>query len=221
MANFDYENQYWWCGKEVVVGLDEAGRGPIAGPLVIGICVFPPFYDNYEINDSKQLSDKKRRQLFEVIKKDAIYYSYEVISVEEVDQYNIYAATQLGMERAVKRLAANMNIEAILTDAMPLTHIDKNIPLQAIIKGDSKSVTIAAASIIAKVVRDDMMIKLDKKYPQYNFKQNKGYCTLQHMKLLDEFGICDIHRKTYDPVKTYIKHDEQLSIDELLEEINK
>lgn len=214
MANFDYENQYWWGGNEVVVGIDEAGRGPIAGPLVIGICVFPPFYDNYEINDSKQLSDKKRRKLLEVIKRDAIYYSYEVISVEEVDQYNIYAATQLGMERAVKRM--NLKAEAILTDAMPLPHIDKSIPVEAIIKGDSKSVTIAAASIIAKVVRDDMMIELDKKYPGYNFKQNKGYCTLEHMRLLNENGICDIHRKTYEPVVSLIKHDEQISIDELL-----
>ena len=85
MANFDYENKYWWEGKEVVVGIDEAGRGPIAGPLVIGICVFPPFYDNYEINDSKQLTDRKRRKLLEIIKRDAIYYSYEVISVEEVE----------------------------------------------------------------------------------------------------------------------------------------
>ena len=134
MANFDFENQYWWGGKEVVVGLDEAGRGPIAGPLVIGICVFPPFYDNYEINDSKQLSDKKRRELLEIIKRDAIYYNYEIISIEEVDQYNIYAATQLGMERAVKRM--QMTVEAILTDAMPLPHIDSNIPVEAIIKGD-------------------------------------------------------------------------------------
>ena len=155
MANFDYENQHWWSGKEVVVGIDEAGRGPIAGPLVIGICVFPPFYDNYEINDSKKLTDRKRRQLLEIIKRDAIYYSYEVISVEEVDQYNIYAATQLGMERAVKRM--ELNVDAILTDAMPLPHIDKSIPVEAIIKGDAKSVTIAAASIIAKVVRDDMI----------------------------------------------------------------
>ncbi len=215
MANFDYENQYWWGGKEVVVGLDEAGRGPIAGPLVVGICVFPPFYDNYEINDSKKLTDKKRRKLLEVIKRDAIYYSYEVISIEEIDQYNIYAATQLGMERALKRMP--LKAEAILTDAMPLPHVDKKIPLEAIVKGDSKSVSIAAASIIAKVTRDDIMIELDKKYPQYNFKQNKGYCTLKHMNYLKEFGICDVHRKTYYPVSTYIKHDEQITIDEVLE----
>ena len=215
MANFDYENQYWWSGKEVVVGIDEAGRGPIAGPLVIGICVFPPFYDNYAFNDSKKLSDKKRRELFEIIKKEALYYSYEVITVEEVDQYNIYAATQLGMERAIKRMT--MTPEAILTDAMPLPHIDKSIPVEAIIKGDAKSVTIAAASIIAKVVRDDMMIELDKQYPGYNLKQNKGYCTPEHMRLLKENGFTEIHRKTYEPETSYIKHDEQISMDELIQ----
>ena len=216
MANFDFENKYWWEGKEVVVGLDEAGRGPIAGPLVIGICVFPPFYDNYEFDDSKKLSDKKRRELLKVIKRDAIYYSYEVISVEEVDKLNIYVATQLGMERAVKRM--NMAIDAILTDAMPLPHIDKNIPVEAIIKGDSKSVTIAAASIIAKVTRDDMMIELDKKYPGYNLKQNKGYCTPEHVNAIKEIGICDIHRLTYEPVKGYVSHDVQMSIDDLIDE---
>ncbi len=216
MANFDYENQYWWSGKEIVVGLDEAGRGPIAGPLVIGICVFPPFYDNYAFNDSKQLSDKKRRELLEVIKRDALYYNYEVVSVEEVDQYNIYAATQIGMERALKRM--NKEAEAILTDAMPLPHVDKKIPLEAIIKGDCKSITIAAASIIAKVTRDDMMIELDQKYPGYNLKQNKGYCTPEHIRLLKEHGITEIHRKTYEPVASYVKHDEQISIDEILQE---
>ena len=214
MANFDYENQYWWSGKEVVVGIDEAGRGPIAGPLVIGVCVFPPFYDNYEINDSKKLTDRKRRKLLEIIKRDAVYYSYEVISVEEVDQYNIYKATQLGMERAVKRM--EMQVDAILTDAMPLPHIDSSIPVEAIIKGDAKSVSIAAASIIAKVVRDDMMIELDAQYPGYNLKQNKGYCTPQHMRLLKENGITDIHRKTYEPVCSYIKRDEQMTLDEYL-----
>lgn len=216
MANFDYENQYWWSGKEIVVGLDEAGRGPIAGPLVIGICVFPPFYDNYSFNDSKQLSDKKRRQLMEIIKRDALYYNFEVISVEEVDQYNIYAATQIGMERALKRM--HKKAEAILTDAMPLPHVDKKIPLEAIIKGDCKSITIAAASIIAKVTRDDMMIELDEKYPGYNLKQNKGYCTAEHVRLLKENGITEIHRKTYEPVASFVKHDEQISIDDILNE---
>ena len=118
------------------------------------------------------------------------------------------------MERAVKRM--NMEVDAILTDAMPLPHIDSSIPVEAIIKGDAKSITIAAASIIAKVVRDDMMIQLDEQYPGYNLKQNKGYCTPQHMRLLKENGITEIHRKTYEPVCSYIKHDEQMTLDEYL-----
>lgn len=215
MANFDYENQYWWSGKEIVAGLDEAGRGSIAGPLVVGCVVFPPFYDNYEINDSKLLSDKQRRRLLEVIKRDAIAYDVEIISVEEVDQYNIYLATQIGMERAVKRIQAK--VEAVLTDAMPLPHI-QNIPVESIIKGDQKSVTIAAASILAKVTRDDIMIELDQQYPQYNWKQNKGYCTAQHVASLAEHGICDVHRKTYEPVAQYVRHDEQITLDELIKE---
>ncbi len=214
MANFEYEQTYWWNGMEVVVGLDEAGRGPIAGPLVIGCVVFPPFYDNTEFNDSKLLSDKKRRMLLEHIKRDAAFYCTEIISVEEVDQYNIYAATQLGMERAIKRIKEK--VEAVLTDAMPLPHITF-APVTPIIKGDQKSVTIAAASILAKVTRDDIMIELDKKYPGYGFSKHKGYCTPQHVKALKELGFCNIHRKTYEPVKSMIKHDEQISLDEILD----
>lgn len=214
MASFDFEGKYWWQGDEVVVGLDEAGRGPIAGPLVIGCVVFPPFYDNHEFNDSKQLSDKQRRRLLEVLKRDALEYVVEIISVEEVDQYNIYKATQIGMERAIKRLKSKVN--AILTDAMPLVNIDPNIPLEPIIKGDCKSVTIAAASILAKVTRDDIMIELDKKYPGYEFAQNKGYCTLKHVEHLKELGICPIHRKTYAPVSNYVHEDVQMSMDEIL-----
>lgn len=215
MANFDFEGKYWWQGDEVVVGLDEAGRGSIAGPLVVGCVVFPPFYDNYEINDSKQLSDKKRRELLEIIKRDALEYVVEVISVEEVDQYNIYQATQIGMERAVKRL--KNKVDAILTDAMPLKNIDKSIPLEAIIKGDAKSVTIAAASILAKVTRDDMMKELDVEYPGYELGQNKGYCTEKHVQHLKELGITPIHRKTYAPVSDYVSQDVQMTLDEILE----
>ena len=213
MANFDYENTYWWNGDEIVAGLDEAGRGSIAGPLVVGIVIFPPFYDNDEFNDSKQLTDRQRRKMFEKIKKDAVFYHAEIISVEEIDQYNIYAATQLGMERALKRVKEK--VEAVLTDAMPLPHV-KDIPVVPIIKGDQKSVTIAAASIVAKVTRDDIMIKYAKEHPEYNFEHNKGYCTEKHVEALNEYGILDIHRRTYEPVKSLIKSDEQLTIDEFI-----
>ncbi len=215
MAGFDYEKQYWWQGDEYVAGTDEAGRGSIAGPLVVASVIFPAFYDNYEINDSKMLSDKNRRRLFEVIKKDALAYSIEIISVEEVDNYNIYKATQIGMERAIKRLPIEPN--AILTDAMPLPSF-ANKPVEAIIKGDQKSVTIAAASILAKVTRDDIMIELNKKYPGYSLDTNKGYCTEKHVKAIEELGIVEeIHRKTYAPVCYYVAHDVQISLDDILE----
>ncbi len=213
MAGFEYEKQYWWQGDEYIAGTDEAGRGSIAGPLVVAAVVFPAFYDNYEINDSKLLSDKQRRRLFEVIKKDALAYSIEIISVEEVDQYNIYKATQIGMERAIKRLS--IQPEAILTDAMPLPSI-KDKPVEAIIKGDQKSVTIAAASILAKVTRDNIMIELNEKYPGYGLDKNKGYCTAKHVQAIEDLGIVDIHRKTYSPVSNYVVHDVQISLDEVL-----
>jgi len=213
MAGFEYEKQYWWQGDEYIAGTDEAGRGSIAGPLVVAAVVFPAFYDNYEINDSKLLSDKQRRRLFEVIKKDALAYSIEIISVEEVDQYNIYKATQIGMERAIKRLS--IQPEAILTDAMPLPSI-KDKPVEAIIKGDQKSVTIAAASILAKVTRDNIMIELNEKYPGHGLDKNKGYCTAKHVQAIEDLGIVDIHRKTYSPVSNYVVHDVQISLDEVL-----
>ena len=121
MAGFEYEKQYWWQGDEYVAGVDEVGRGSIAGPLVVACVIFPSFYSNDNIDDSKKLTDKQRRKLVEVIKKDAIAYHIEVISVEEVDNYNIYQATQIGMERAVKKIKPTP--QAILTDAMPLPMI--------------------------------------------------------------------------------------------------
>ncbi len=218
MAGFEYEKQYWWQGMEYVVGLDEAGRGSIAGPLVVAAVIFPTFYDNYEINDSKLLTDKQRRKLFEVIKRDALDYAIEIISVEEVDQYNIYKATQIGRERAIKRL--KLVPEAILTDAMPLPSIHDR-PLEAIIKGDQKSVTIAAASILAKVTRDDIMIGYNEQYPGYFLDKNKGYCTEKHVQAVAQLGILPIHRKTYSPISNYIHQDVQITLDDMEEILNK
>ncbi len=213
MAGFEYEKQYWWQGDEYVAGLDEVGRGSIAGPLVVACVIFPPFYSNNAIDDSKKLTDRQRRKLVDVIKKDAIAYHIEVITVEEVDNYNIYLATQIGMERAVKKITPAP--QAILTDAMPLPTIT-NCPVEAIIKGDQKSVTIAAASILAKVYRDDIMIELAKEFPGYGWEQNKGYCTKKHVDALEELGINIHHRKTYSPVSNYVEHDVQISLDDLL-----
>jgi len=207
MANFDYENQYWWGGKEVVVGLDEAGRGPIAGPLVVGICVFPPFYDNYEINDSKKLTDKKRRELLEEIENHAIAFGIGIVSAEKIDEINIYQASRLAMNMAIENMAHQFDL--VLTDAMPLFGYD--VPVIDIIKGDAKAQCIAAASIIAKVTRDEMMESLDELYPQYGFKHHKGYGTKEHLLALDKYGpIPGIHRYTYGPVQKAMH--EQLSL---------
>ena len=187
----EYERQYW---PSLVAGLDEAGRGPLCGPLTVGIVVFPPFYENDEINDSKKLSEKKREELFEVIKKDALEYHIEIVSEKVIDQKNIYQATK----DAMTLIANKLNAEVVLTDAMPLERCDKEVI--DIIKGDQKSVSIAAASILAKVTRDRIMYELDKKYPEYDFKHNKGYPTKKHLEALEQYGALDIHRRSYGPV---------------------
>ena len=211
----EYENYYYNEGYNYIGGTDEAGRGPLVGPVVCACVVLPKDYENDEINDSKKLTEKKREKLYDIIMKDALSVWVSIISPKVIDEINILEASRLGMKNAYLEANKKIKIDVLLTDAMD---IDLSIPVIKIIKGDAKSISIAAASIIAKVTRDRILDELDKKYPNYNLKQNKGYCTLQHMKLLEEYGICDIHRKTYDPVKSYIKHDEQLSIDELLEE---
>ena len=190
-------NQYekpFWNRRELVIGLDEAGRGPIAGELVVAGVVLPYNYRNEEINDSKKLSEKKREALYEVIVRDAVAYQIEIVSLEDIDRYNIYHATKRAMEKIVK----DMNYKKVLTDAMPLS-----IPtflIQSIIKGDQKSISIAAASILAKVTRDRMMRDYDKQYPGYLFSKNKGYPTPEHLRIIREIGISKIHRLSYQPV---------------------
>jgi len=190
-------NQYekpFWNRRELVIGLDEAGRGPIAGELVVAGVVLPYNYRNEEINDSKKLSEKKREALYEVIVRDAIAYQVEIVSLEDIDRYNIYHATKRAMEKIVK----DLDYKKVLTDAMPL-----DIPtflVQSIIKGDQKSISIAAASILAKVTRDRMMREYDKQYPGYQFAKNKGYPTAEHLRIIQEIGICKIHRLSYQPV---------------------
>lgn len=192
----EFEIAFWNEGKEFVIGLDEAGRGPIAGPLVVAGVVFPKGYEHDTIYDSKKLSEKKREELFEVIKKDALYYKVEIVSEREVDEYNIYRATQMTMEKIVSDCAV---CDCVLSDAMPLPAI--SIPVESLVKGDQKSVSIAAASILAKVTRDRIMVELDVKYPNYGLKQHKGYPTKKHLEALETYGVLDIHRKSYGPVQ--------------------
>ncbi len=189
----EYENKCWPNNK-LVMGIDEAGRGPLCGPLVVGCCVLPIGYNNNLINDSKKLSEKKREALFEIIKKDALFYQIEIVSPKEIDELNIYAATK----KAMSKLALSYDTSLVLTDAMPIEDNDKVIP---IIKGDAKSISIAAASILAKVTRDHIMYEIDKQYPEYEYRKHKGYPTKRHIELMNEYGVFDIYRMSYGPCK--------------------
>ena len=193
----DYQEQFYSKKVKLIVGVDEAGRGPLAGPVVAAACIFPRAYINKEINDSKQLTEKKREELFETIKKDAIAYGVGIVSAEEIDTLNIYEATKKAMKEAIANLRHEFDL--ILTDAMPLKGFD--VEVIPIIKGDAKALPIAAASIIAKVTRDHMMLELGKKYPEYGFEVHKGYGTAKHMEALKKHGpIKGIHRFSYKPV---------------------
>ena len=199
MANLEYESKYYEKGLTLIAGSDEAGRGPLAGPLVVAACILPKGYQHELINDSKKLTDKKRRMLYEIIKKDALAYHIEVIDIDTIDKINIYQASKLGMKICLEKLS--IKPEAALLDAM---NVDMDYPVESIIKGDEKSLSIAAASILAKVYRDDLMIEYSKEYPQYQFDKNKGYGTKVHLEALDKYGITPIHRKTYEPIKTML-----------------
>ena len=186
----EYEN-ICWPNNKLVMGIDEAGRGPLCGPLVVACCVLPIGYENDMINDSKKLSEKKRDLLFDQIKKDALFYDVKIVSPKEIDELNIYAT-----KKAMTSLALEKDVEYVLTDAMPIEDNPKVIP---IIKGDGKSISIASASIIAKVTRDRIMYELDKQYPEYEYRKHKGYPTKRHIELMEEYGIFDIYRMSYKP----------------------
>lgn len=193
----DFQEQFYSNKVKLIVGVDEAGRGPLAGPVVAAACILPRAYINKDINDSKQLSAKKREELFEIIKKDAIAYGVGIVSAEEIDKLNIYEATKKAMKEAINNLKHQYDL--ILTDAMPLKGFD--VEVVPIIKGDAKALPIAAASIIAKVTRDHMLDELGKKYPGYGFEVHKGYGTAKHMEALKKYGpIKGVHRYSYKPV---------------------
>lgn len=192
-----YETPYW-KSNTLVGGVDEVGRGCIAGPLVVAAVILPIDFVNDVINDSKVLSEKKRKELFEVILLNAISIDVEVVNEVSIDKDNIYQATKKAMERLINRGIA----KSYLVDAMP---VNVNKDHLSLIKGDSKSISIAAASIVAKVIRDEIMLYLDEIYPQYLLKNNKGYPTKAHKEALAKFGICHFHRKSYKPVKDLIE----------------
>ncbi len=193
----DFEMSYYNKDISFIVGCDEAGRGPLAGPVVAAAVILPRAYINKEINDSKQLSEKKREELFKVIKENAIAVGVGIVDAPTIDKINIYEASRLAMKLAIKDM--NHKYDLVLTDAMPIKDLD--VEVIPIIKGDAKAMCIAAASIIAKVTRDHMMKELDKKYPEYGFAAHKGYGTKAHLEALKKHGaIKGIHRFSYKPV---------------------
>ena len=194
MLDRPLEHDYW-DQNQSVLGMDEAGRGPIAGPLMVAGVIFPKGYHNELIDDSKKLSEKKREALFKTIIQDALYYQILVVDEKTIDKKNIYRATQ----KAMMEITNKAQCDFVLSDAMPLPDIDK--PFQAIVKGDQKSLSIAAASILAKVTRDRWMKKLDEMYPQYGLAKHKGYPTKAHIEALNQYGLQDFYRRSYGPVK--------------------
>jgi ribonuclease HII len=195
----EYENELYENGINLIAGVDEVGRGPLVGPVVAAAVILPKGFFNDKINDSKKLSEKKREELYSLIMENALSVGVGIVDNHRIDEINIYEATKEAMIEAINKLS--IKPEHILIDAMKL---DLNIPSTSIIKGDAKSESIAAASIIAKVTRDRMLIELDQKYPMYNYKKNKGYPTKEHLEAIKKYGVTDLYRKSYGPVKDYI-----------------
>ena len=188
------EELYNEKGLKAIAGIDEAGRGPLAGPVVIAAAIMPRDSMIEGVNDSKKVSEKKREKLYEIITNEAIAYGVAIIDQKEIDRINILNATKEGLTMAVKELTTKPDL--IIVDA--LNKIDTcGIPYQSIIKGDAKCYSIAAASIIAKVTRDRIMRQWDEIYPQYGFSKHKGYGTKMHIEAIKEYGLCPIHRKSF------------------------
>lgn len=202
---FSFENEYSSKNYNLIAGMDEAGRGPLAGPVVCACVIMPLEVDKIidGVNDSKKLTPKKREILFEKIKQIAICYKIEEVDNKKIDEINILNATKLCMQNAVK----NMEIKPdfVLVDYVHNLQLD--VPNIVIVKGDAKSYSIACASILAKVYRDKLMEELDKKYPNYNFKKHKGYGTSEHIQKLKEYGKCDIHRNSF--IKNFIGEENE------------
>ena len=193
-----YEKELILNGVKLIGGIDEVGRGPLVGPVVAACVILPLNYELKGLTDSKKLSEKKREEFYEILIKDAISYGVGIISEKEIDEINIYEATKKAMKEAINN--CNIKPEHVLIDAMKL---DLDIPSTSIIKGDAKSLSIAAASVIAKVVRDRMLVLLDKKYPMYDLANNKGYPTKKHLEAIEKYGITKYHRLSYGPVAKY------------------
>lgn len=191
--DYEFENAALSEGFTVVCGIDEAGRGPLAGPVCAAAVILPVGLEIEGLNDSKKLSEKKRDALFDIIKEKAVAYSIAMVDEKVIDEINILQATFLAMRNAVEGLSVKPDIALIDGNQKPGLSIEQ----RTIVKGDAKSMSVAAASILAKVTRDRYMIELDEKYPQYQFKKHKGYGTKLHYECINQFGVSDVHRKTF------------------------
>lgn len=197
---YKYEHELNDKGINIIAGVDEVGRGPLIGSVITACVVLPKDFKLEGLTDSKKLSEKKRDEYYKVIKEKALAIGIGECTEKEIDKYNIYEATKIAMKKAIEEANKQIKIEHVLIDAMPL---ELDIPTTSIIKGDSKSITIAAASVIAKVTRDKMMYNLDKIYPMYDLANNKGYPTKKHLEAIEKYGITEYHRLSYGPVAKY------------------
>lgn len=193
-----YEEEAFSSGYELIGGVDEVGRGPLAGPVVAAIVILPKGTKIQGINDSKKLSPHQRERLCKTIANISIDWGIGIVDERKIDEINILQATYIAMGRAVQSLKTKPHF--LLVDGRKIPHLD--IPQKPIIKGDQLSISIASASILAKVVRDRMMIEYDKEFPQYGFAKHKGYGTTLHIESIKKYGICKIHRRSFEPIKS-------------------
>lgn len=200
---YQFEHELWNQGITYVAGVDEVGRGPLIGPVVTACVILPHDFVLEGLTDSKKLTEKKREEYYQYIMDHAISVSVGLKDEKVIDEVNIYEATKLAMYEAIEK--SKVKPEHVLIDAMKLENLE--MPSTSIIKGDAKSITIAAASVIAKVTRDHMMIELDKKYPMYGFKNHKGYPTKKHVEAIEKYGLIDGYRKTFKPVSTIMENE--------------
>ena len=198
MDLWQYEKELYKEGIEYIGGVDEVGRGPLVGNVVTACCVLPKNFKLDGLTDSKKLSEKKREEYYKYIIENCIAYGIGRCTPEEIDKYNILEATKIAMKRAIDEVKKQIKLEYVLIDGN--MKFDLDLPYKSIVKGDSKSISIAAASVIAKVTRDHEMYELDKKYPQYGYAGHKGYPTKKHLEAIKKYGLIDGYRKSYGPV---------------------
>ena len=194
MPDYEFEKAAVNSGFSCICGVDEAGRGPLAGPVCAAAVILPEGVVIEGLDDSKKLTEKKREKLYDIIKETAVAYSVAYGTLEEIETVNILEATYLAMNRAIEGLSVKPDFALIDGNRVPR---GIKIPCETIVKGDSKSMSIAAASVLAKVTRDRLMLEYDKKYPEYNFKKHKGYGTKEHTELIKQYGPCEIHRLSF------------------------